>query len=172
MNLRETLLAVHSKTQSDKVVKWIGNSQERFDELFKLFTGNEDRVISRAAWPLSYAVQAHPELIHKHFLKFVGNLRRPNLHDAVKRNTMRVLQEISIPKRFQGEIMNTCFTYISDPAEKPAVKAFSLTVLQNLARQYPDIRQELKLVIESQWENESPAFKSRAKKILREYQYR
>ena len=81
---------------------------------------------------------------------------------------MRILQEIPIPKRFQGEIMNTCFAYISDPSEKPAVKAFSLTVLQNLARQYPDIRKELKLIIETQWENESAAFRSRAKKILKE----
>ena len=168
MNLRETLLAVHSKAQSDKVVKWIGNRQQRFDELFKLFISDEYLIVTRAAWPLSYAVQAHPELIKKHYSKFVRNLQQPNLHDAVKRNSMRILQQISIPKRFQGEIMNTCFAYISDPSEKPAVKAFSLTVLQNLARQYPDIRKELKLIIETQWENESAAFRSRAKKILKE----
>ena len=169
MNLRETLLAVHSKAQSDKVVKWIGSSQQRFDELFKLFISDEYLIVTRAAWPLSYAVQAHPELIKKHISKFVRNLQRPNLYDAVKRNSMRILQDISIPQRFHGEIMNTCFAYISDPAEKPAVKAFSLTVLQKLAQQYPDIRNELKIVIETQWENESPAFKSRAKKILKQF---
>ena len=170
MNLRETLLAVHSKAQSDKVVKWIGNNQQRFDELFKLFISDDYLVVTRAAWPLSYAVQAHPDLIGKHFSKFVRNLQRSNLHDAVKRNSMRILQDISIPKRFHGDIMNTCFDYISDPSEKPAIKAFSLTVLHNLAQQYPDIRNELKLVIETQWENESAAFRSRAKKILKDYQ--
>ena len=170
MNLRETLLAVHSKGQSDKVVKWIGNNQQRFDELFKLFISDDYLVVTRAAWPLSYAVQAHPDLIGKHFSKFVRNLQRSNLHDAVKRNSMRILQDISIPKRFHGDIMNTCFDYISDPSEKPAIKAFSLTVLHNLAQQYPDIRNELKLVIETQWENESAAFRSRAKKILKDYQ--
>ena len=170
MNLRETLLAVHSKAQSDKVVKWIGNNQQRFDELFKLFISDDYLVVTRAAWPLSYAVQAHPDLIGKHFSKFVRNLQRSNLHDAVKRNSMRILQDISIPKRFHGDIMNTCFDYISDPSEKPAIKAFSLTVLHNLAQQYPDIRNELKLVVETQWENESAAFRSRAKKILKDYQ--
>ena len=47
-------------------------------------------------------------------------------------------------------------------------KAFSLTVLQHLAALYPDIKPELRLVIEEQWEQAAPAFRSRAKKILKE----
>jgi hypothetical protein len=64
--------------------------------------------------------------------------------------------------------MNLCFDYIISPKEKPAVKAFSLTVLQNLSRQYPEIKNELRTIIETQWDNESPAFRSRARKILKE----
>jgi hypothetical protein len=168
MNLRETILAEHSKAQSDKIIQWIGNDQQRFDELFDLFTHAEYRIIQRAAWPLSFAAIAHPTLIQKHFGPLLKNLKKPNLHDAVKRNSIRLLQEIPIPERFHGDVMNICFEYITDPQEKPAIKAFSLTVLQNLSRQYPDIRNELKLVIESQWDNESSAFKTRARKILKE----
>ncbi|HEX7903159.1 MAG TPA: hypothetical protein VF487_04700 [Chitinophagaceae bacterium] len=166
MDLRKTILAVHSKAQSDKIVKWIGSDQQRFDELFNLFITDEYRVVQRAAWPLSYAAEAHPSFITKHFSGLVKNLGKPGLHDAVKRNTLRILQDIPIPKKFHGEVMNFCFAYITNPKEKPAVKAFSLTVLQNLSRQYPEIKNELKVIIESQWENESAAFRSRAKKIL------
>ena len=90
------------------------------------------------------------------------------LHDAVKRNTLRLLQAISIPQRFHGEIMSLCFDYIASPDESAAIKAFSLTVLQNLSKQYPEIKQELKTIIEDRWEYESAAFKSRAKKILKQ----
>jgi hypothetical protein len=168
MNLRETILAEHSKAQTNKIIKWIGNNQKRFDELFNLFLNDEYRVIQRAAWPLSYCVISYPKLIQKHFSKLIKNLRKPGLHDAVKRNTVRLLQHIPIPRRFHGEVMNTCFDYISDPKEKIAVKAFSLTVLQNLARQYPEIQPELKTIIEDRWENETAAFRARAKKILKE----
>jgi hypothetical protein len=89
------------------------------------------------------------------------------MHDAVKRNTVRLLQDISIPKKYQGEIMSLCFDYISSPTEKIAVKAFSLTVLQNLSKSYPEIKQELKAVIEDRWDYETAAFHSRAKKILK-----
>jgi hypothetical protein len=168
MKLRETILAEHSRAQTDKIVKWIGSNQQRFDELFGLFLNDEYRVIQRAGWPLSYCVQKHPELIRKHFTKLIKNLRKPGLHDAVKRNTVRILQDITIPEKLHGEVMNICFEYIADPKEKVAVKAFSLTVLQNLSRQYPDIRNEIKTIIEERWEHETAAFRSRAKKMLKQ----
>jgi hypothetical protein len=166
MNLRQTILKEHSKAQANKIITWIGSDQKRFDELFSLFLNDEYRVVQRAAWPLSYCVINHPQLIRKHFSKLIKNLRKPKLGDAVKRNTVRLLQHIPIPEKFHGELMSVCFDYISDLQEKAAVKAFSLTILQNLCQQYPEIKDELKTVIEDRWDYETAAFRSRAKKIL------
>jgi hypothetical protein len=167
MNLRDTLLAEHSKAQCMKIVKWIGNDPQRFNELLKLFLSDDFRAVQRAAWPLSYAVQAHPALIKPHYGKLIRNLRQPGLPDAVKRNTVRIFQDIDAPTRFHGELMNTCFVFIESMTEKPAIKAFALTVLFNLSELYPDIRPELKTIIEDRWNYESAAFKSRGRKILK-----
>lgn len=160
------ILTEHSKTQKNKIVKWVGNSQQRFDELFNLFLKDDHRVTQRAAWPLSYAVRAHPKLINKHLGKLIKNLRKEGLHDAIKRNTVRILQDIEIPKRYHGELMDICFNYIQSPTEAVAIKAFSLTVLGNLLPLYPEIKNELKLVIEERWEHETNAFRVRARKAL------
>jgi hypothetical protein len=168
MNLRETILQEHSKSQTNKIVTWIGNNPVRFDELFHLFLTDEYRVVQRAAWPLSYAALHHPFFIEKQLGKLLKYLKQPNLHDAVKRNTMKILQAIHIPKKYHGLVMDTCFTYISSPNEKAAVKAFSLTILHQLSALYPEIRQELKTIIEDRWNFETPAFKARAKKIINE----
>ena len=168
MDLRKTILEEHSKAQTSKIVKWVGDGQKRFDELFDLFLNDEYRVVQRAGWPVSNCVIKYPKLIEKHFRKLLGNLRKPNLQNAVKRNTVRLLQDIMIPKKFHGEVMNICFEYIADPQEKVAIKAFSLTILQNLSRHYPEIKQELKTIIEDRWDYETAAFRSRAKKILKE----
>lgn len=167
MDLRSTILKEHSKANCEQIVNWIGNDQKKFDQLFDLFLRDEDRVVQRAAWPLSYAVQAHPRFIQKHFKKLINNIKQPGRHDAVKRNTVRLLQDIAIPEDFHGDILNICFDYISDPEEKAAVKAFSLTILENLSKIYPEIKQELKTIIEDRWDYETAAFRSRAKKILK-----
>ena len=167
MNIREEILKEHSKAQTLNIVRWVGDDQERFNELLALFIDDEYRVVQRAAWPLSYCVIQHPELIRKHFGKLIRNLRKPGLHDAVKRNTVRLLQDIEIPKRYQGEVMDICFRYVSSPEEAVAVKAFSLSVLHNLAGKYPEILPEIQLLIEERWDHETAAFKSRARKILK-----
>ena len=168
MNIKAALLKEHSKKQCDKIVKWVGADQKRFGELFNLFLNDEYRVVQRAGWPISYCVEEHPELIKKHFPRLLKNLGKKRIHDAVKRNTVRLLQYVSIPGKFHGEVMDLCFRYITSPAEAVAVKAFSLTVLQNLARQYPEITNEIKLVIDERWDYETVAFKTRAKKLLKE----
>ncbi len=168
MQLRETILSEHSSANCNRIAKWAGSSQQHFDELFNLFLNDEYRVVQLAAWPLSYAAIAQPALIQKHFGRLMKNLKKPGLHDAVKRNTVRILQDLDIPEKYHGEVMSICFDYIISPVEKPAVKAFSLTVLQHLSGQYPEIKKELKTIIEDRWDFESAAFKSRAKKILKD----
>ncbi|MEP7277761.1 MAG: hypothetical protein ABI813_03875 [Bacteroidota bacterium] len=167
MKLREQLLREHSRANCDKIVQWIGNNQHRFDELFQLFLTAEYRVVQHAAWPLSYSVIQHPILIKEHFGRLIANLGKPGIHDAVKRNTMRLLQETDIPSKYHGTLMDTCFRYIAGPGEAAAVKAFSLTVLENLSKKYPAIIPEIKLLIEENYERETAAFRSRANKFMK-----
>lgn len=166
-NLREEILKEHSKAQCNKIVNWVASSQKRFDELFHLFLHDEYRVVQRAAWPVSYCVITHPEFITSHWGSLIKNLSKPNLHNAVKRNSIRLLAYINIPKKYQGKIMDICFAYLEAPAEAVAIKAFSLKVLDNLAKQYPEIIPEIKLLIEEQLPHQTPAFKVSARAFLK-----
>ena len=86
--------------QCDKILKWVGTDQKRFDELVHLFLHDEYRVTQRAAWPLSYSVTAHPVFIKKRFGELIKNLHKPGIHGAVKRNILRILQEVDVPKKY------------------------------------------------------------------------
>ena len=166
MNLCEEILKEHSKAQCNKIVQWVGDSEKRLEELFHLFLTDEYRVNQRAAWPVSYCVIAHPKFMDRNFGKLIKNLQKPGLHDSIKRNSIRLLQHIAIPEKYHGDIMDICFKYVESPTEAVAIKAFSLTVLEKLSKQYPEILPELKLLIEDQLPHQTAAFKSRAKKIL------
>lgn len=170
MNLREEILAKHSKTQTNKIIAWIGTSQKRFDELVQLFLTDEYRVVQRAAWPIGSIAEMQPQLLTKHLPVFVALLRKPGLHNAVRRNITRLLQYIPIPEALKGDVMDACFSFICDVQEKAAVKAFSLTILEQLAKEYPEIVAEIITVIEERWDFETAAFHSRARKILKKRQ--
>jgi hypothetical protein len=167
MEILQLLKTEHSKKQTLRIVRYIGSDKNRFAVLIRLFFGDEYRITQRAAWPLSYCVRAHPVLIRPYFKRLLDNLKRKDIPVAVVRNTVRLLQDVDIPKKFHGQVMSTCFDFIQSVETPIAVKAFSLTILSNLAASYPEIRGELKLIIEEQWEHATPAFRSRAKKILK-----
>ena len=168
MNLRDEILKEHSKAQATKIVSYVGEDQNRFDQLIDLFLHDEYRVVQRAGWPLSTIAIAHPKLVKKHLKKIVSYCTKEGLHGAVKRNVVRFLQFVDIPKNLQGEVMDICFRFVQAPDEAVAVKAFSLTVLSNLAKQHPEIIPEIKILIEDQLPHQTAAFSSRARKVLRE----
>ena len=167
MELRATLLEDRSIATRNRVIRYIGNDPARFAELMTIFFNGEYRVAQRAAWPMSYCLRTHPELVRPHLNKMIALLEKDDVHPAITRNIVRALQDIEIPKRFHGRLMTVCFERISDPLTPVAIKAFSLTVLENLSKHYPDIREELRYTINDRMEHETAAFQSRAKKILK-----
>jgi hypothetical protein len=71
MKLRETILKEHSKANCIRIVKWVGDDQKRFDELFSLFLNDEYRVVQRAAWPNDILRRRSSGICQKTFCKSV-----------------------------------------------------------------------------------------------------
>jgi hypothetical protein len=105
----------------------------------------------------------------ENFGELIKNLKKEHLHNAIKRNIVRLLQFVSLPEKYEGDVMNLCFHYLETPNEAVAIKASSLTVLGNLAKKYPEIIPEIKLLIKAQIDHQSAAFRQRAKKFLNEF---
>jgi hypothetical protein len=170
MNIREELLKEKNPTreQALKISSYVCASPKHFEELMNCFLSNEYRLAQRAAWSVSWAAKKNPKLIQPYIKALVDQLPRKDVHDAVIRNSVRILQQVEIPEFLHGELMNNCFSFIESQSTPVAIKAFSLSALFNLSKSYPEIKNELKLIIEERWNNETAAFKSRGKKILKQ----
>lgn len=167
MNIRESLLEEHSKKQAQRIAAWIGSDPERFAELISLMLEDEYRVAQRAAWSVTHCLDRYPELIAPHLEVMIYNLRDNQQHPAIRRNTLRALQEADFPESLWGEVADIAFQILVDPQEPAAVRVFAMTVAWNISRRVPELQQELKLIIEDQWEHATAGFRSRGRKILK-----
>jgi hypothetical protein len=165
MDIEKALLKEHSKKQKDAIIRYIGNNPARFKELMTCFFKGDYRLTQRAAWPMSDCAKLHPELVKPYFARLVACLKRKDMHPAVERNITRLLEDVVIPEKWQGEIMDYCIRAVADINAAIAVKAYSITILENLARLYPEILPELTTIIEERWDQEGPAFKARARHL-------
>jgi hypothetical protein len=166
MDLTQELQREHSRRQMLRIASYIGDDPERFKRLMEIFLGGPYRLTQRAAWAVNFCASACPQLI----LPYVGQLIpfcQAPVHDAVKRNVMRILQSVEVTPEYHGELADLCFHLISQPQEAVAIKASAMTVAANLCRHYPELANELKVLIEEQLPYQSAAFRSRGQKVLK-----
>lgn len=166
MNIRAALLEVHSKAQAEKICNYVGDDPEKFAELMTFMFGSVYRLSQRAAWPVSYCIQRHPELITPYWTKLARQLEREDAHVAVRRNVARLLQFVEIPKRYAGRIFDACYALVADPAQPVAVRCFSMSVAAKIAKDSPDLLGELRTVVGHHPQSMTSALRIRASRVL------
>ena len=167
MRLLEMLQKPGSKTQVNKILKYIGDDKGRFAQLIQYYLNGPYRITQRAALPLSYCAINHPKLIKPNLKRIIQFAALPEATDSIKRNTMRLLQFIDVPKALEGSVTDMAFRFLSNPAEAIAIRVFSMTVLTNMAIKFPELKNELILMLEQELPYASAGFRSRATKSLR-----
>ena len=167
MDIRQALMTEHSKQQTMAIVEFIGDDPQRFAELMKLFFAGEYRLTQRAAWPMNYCAERHPKLIRPYLPKLLDCLEREDMHDAVRRNVVRLLQYIETPKRLPGKVYSHCVDLLDDIEQPIAVRVFAMTVAARIAQSEPDLLNELKLIVSKHLPHATAAFRVRAREILK-----
>jgi hypothetical protein len=167
MNLAEIIPERYSQIEFKPIIEWIGGSEERFAELMEVFFDGNTRKNQYAASIMIHCVDKWKYLLNPYLERLILNLQKPNLHDAIKRNTVRVLQDVEIPENLHGTMADIAFSYLQNSAEAVAIKVFSMTIIDNLTKKYPELKDELCFILEEQMPFQSAGFRSRAGKILK-----
>lgn len=169
MNLKDKLENEHSKALTARIAHYIGNDSSRMKELMAIVLGDDELLAQRAAWPMSYVFEAYPALIKPYYKKLISLLKNPNQHPAIYRNILRGMQHLEIPEKWQGELIDICFGFIKSEVAPLAVRAFAITTAANICKPYPELKNELLLILNQlNVEPQAPAVRVRTKSALKD----
>ena len=166
-DLKSEILREHSKRQAMKIARWVGDDRRRFKQLMEVFLSGDYRTTQRSAWIVSICAERNPELVAPWLKSMVEKMQDPGVHDAVRRNVLRILQFVEVPRRLQGTVASLCFSYLSSVESPIAVKAYSMYILGHIADQEPELGHELALVIRQMLPYSGPGIRSSGKKVLK-----
>jgi len=166
VNLEDYIKNTLYKEHVSVIVDYIGDNKQRFATLMDLFFSVDNRLSQRSAWVMSHCVDKNTKLIKPYIGKLVKNLYKTS-DDAIKRNTLRILRLVEIPEPLWGEMLDKCFEYLESNNEAIAIRAFSMTAAYNISQNVPEIKPELKALIEEIIIYGSPGLKSRGNNILK-----
>lgn len=172
MNSTNSIL-IEDLTISIKFFNAISFAQSIYDtnmegELISCALHKDELISSRAMWVLAHCSDIDYSRIVPYHDLLIKNLKKCDLHNGVIRNTLRLFQTHEVPVKQQSFLLDKCFEYIKNPSQAIAVRSFAITIVFNIAKQYPELLQELFLILNHlNISEESPGIKSKVKNTIK-----
>jgi hypothetical protein len=164
----EDQLVDSSRIIADMAVRNIGNSQDLFDEAIRLMLVDKYPISMRSARVVQLVAEKHPNLLRPHVNTIISALTNSKV-DGVKRCILKVLAEtpVYMSEDDFGGLADICFNFAEDENEAIAIRAFAIDILLQVVKKYPEIKPELKAILESILPIGSKGLKNKSIKILR-----
>lgn len=131
----------------NKFLKENENNSKVAKELTKLTLSSDPLISMRASWTLQHLSFEKPEMIKPVIPQLIKFLNGTNQHTGAIRNVIRIFQEIEIPEKYCGPIFDLCIGFLKNTTLPHAVRVFSLYVLTNICKKYPELKSEVELII-------------------------
>ncbi|MEJ2114296.1 MAG: adenylosuccinate lyase [Flavobacteriaceae bacterium] len=162
-----------------KYAKMVLDDMSLFPKLIDILLMVDDKVSCKAAWVFEFVCNEYIYGLIPYLDIFTKNLNRIHFDSAVRpvakvcemlakeneskqNNTIKKVLSPSHKER----IIEACFDWMIRE-EKVAVKAYSMTTLFLLGKEYDWVHPELKQILQLDYANQSAAFKARARHVLK-----
>lgn len=158
-----------SKVEVNRIAALIGDDEDLIKELMDIINGQEILRVKYALWVMRTICDKKPYLFQPYFKDFLELILRFPSEDGVLRNVTGAWQVLEIPEDLEGEVYELCLNFLTDQSPI-ATKAFSMEVCFKVAAKYPELKNELKAIIEEvnlKYGESSPGIASRASKTLK-----
>ncbi|MTB49456.1 hypothetical protein [Lewinella sp. W8] len=169
MDFRAQLLSEHSRANADLLLDHLERHPEDLTAFMEHFFGREVVEAQRAAMVVGDLGRRHPDRLIPFHLRLIEAAGQP-VHPAIRRNVLRYFSEIPlalIAEEPQGHLLDLAFRVTASPADAVAMRVFAMQIVANFCTLYPELKDELRGVIENQIaEGASAGFLSRGRKIL------
>ncbi len=154
-----------TKDTVDSVCMLLKEDKVLLDKLFHLITEGNSKIQWRSAWVFEHVYAMKPSVIAPYLdtiLKIFPSL--PN--NGVRRHLSKILFLINVSDKVDGTFINTCFEWLRAEEVPVAVKVYCMDILYQVVERYPELREELKITLQTYLPHNTAGFKCRAKKTL------
>ncbi|NBQ47060.1 MAG: hypothetical protein EBU33_01195 [Sphingobacteriia bacterium] len=148
MHFEEDLQKGQSKAKTSRIVRHVGTDAARFALLMKVLLKDNEQLMQRASWPVSEIALLHPTLLKPYYSSIIALLEKPGTAAPFKRHFLRVFAAHGIPEKWEGRLLNCCMAWIPSEQEAIAVRAFSISAATRICCKYPELQNELLILLE------------------------
>lgn len=147
------------------LIEYIGQDQQRFDEVFQLYLQNHNRINQIVTGALLKVLHDNPEWLQSHTRFLLQQIKSGQTSQGNCRNFLRLLITIKLSEAHQGELIDRCFELLSNPAQPIAIRVFAIKNILNYRKEYPELIKEVRLSVSDPENTLSAGMKSIMRKL-------
>lgn len=148
MDIAKRLHKGQSRTEIDKIIRYIGDDEKRFKSLMDLFLKGDNELQRRAAWVVGEMGVLQPALIKSYIPQLLKLMKKKELHCATPRAIMRIFMNIKIPDQYVSDVFDLSLENIRDESASIAVRAFSVKTAVNICAEHRELSNEFFIVLD------------------------
>ncbi len=167
-NELKTLLPDSLKITIDNAVDEVIKNPDLYPQMLVIAFTGEKKFAQRASRVVYYAGVKQPELALPLYGTIISNLQNIE-NESIKGTLTALFTEIPLPENEEllGILTNFCFEAMNTVTEKAAMKVYPMQVLYRITKIYPELKNELALILRNQIEFEKPGYQAAAVRILK-----
>ena len=168
MYMKNVLGTGRSKGKVKEILEYIGADADRLAELMDLVLGEDKALSIYSSWVLYHALDVEALDFTPYTDLCIGPMIRPS-HPMMERGLLKLFRVIDHwPEEQFSEIVDHMMATIMNTSSKIAAQALSMEALWKHLQPYPELIEELMIVIEEGMPYGSAGYKAKARKILKE----
>lgn len=167
MHNYDAKLVDSSRIIADLLVKDIGDSQERFDEMLEITLRDSNPISMRASRIIALCSDKYPQLINPHISALIEKLGHLK-NEGVKRGILKIFAEHKLPitEDDLGLLTDLAFKWLEDHSQAIAIRYYCIEILLKVCKTYPDLLNELTPILSLLKETGSPGLQAVSIQIL------
>jgi len=165
MNISTLINSIKNKREVSLIAESAIKDKSLINNLWA-FLIMEEKNSWRAAWVLDSINESSPETLKALIPKIIEFSFKLKSY-STRRHLLKIISTQNIKDNISGDFINNCFDTIINNKTPVAVRVHAMQIMANFAKNETGLANELYQVIESITSHNSPAFRARARKILK-----
>jgi hypothetical protein len=162
-----TIIRANQETRDFKYYAALVAAQKNLiPDLLTLCLDKEYPFPQYSSWLLAHVAGKHTELLTE-FQPQLIDIVFQSPDQSVQRNISGALLNFPRIAYKEGEWLELLFHFLQDPQFKVALKSYSMQLIVGFLEDYPELKGELKSILETGMEEGSPAYRAGARKVLK-----
>lgn len=162
--LNNQILAIKSKNSATEIAKLALTNDDTFKVLINNCESDNVKLAQKSAWVISAMFDYNPSYFNNQ-LNNLWSLILKQLPGSVERSLIRIVSKFDIPEAIESKAFDLCMERLTNANTAIANRAMAFDIAYNLCKKYPELKQELALVIPLLSKLASPGLLVKVRKI-------